>query len=174
MAATALKFTRLRHARDVAWAAGLMADSEPWLTLGRGLVANRKLLRNPAKECQLVRVGRVRAGVLVLDPHAPLGGYLQAICVAPAFRGQGLGTAMVQWAEERLFAVSPNVFLCVSSFNHAAARLYRRLGYVEVGNLREFILPGHDEILLRKTHGPLSSPTSPKPLKGSGRRVVRT
>ena len=151
-----------------------MADSEPWLTLGRGLAANRKLLRNTAKECHVVRVGRVRAGVLVLDPHAPLGGYLQAICVAPAFRGQGLGTTMVRWAEVRLFAVSPNVFLCVSSFNHTAARLYRRLGYVEVGNLSDFILPGHDEILLRKTRGPLSSSTSPKARTRTGKRAVRT
>jgi hypothetical protein len=32
--------------------------------------------------------------------------------------------------------------------------LYERLGFEAVGVLRELIVPGHDEVLLRKTRGP--------------------
>jgi ribosomal protein S18 acetylase RimI-like enzyme len=144
-----------------------MATSEPWRTLRRDHRSTLALLRNPAKQRFLVTVGRARAGVLVLDERAPLGGYVQAVCVAPAHRNRGLGTAMLRWAEARLFALQPNVFLCVSSFNLAAIRFYRRLGYRVAGRLRDYIVPGHDEILLRKTLGPLA--TTP-PLRRRRRR----
>lgn len=46
------------------------------------------------------------------------------------------------------------MFMCVSSFNIAARRLYDRLGYQVVGTLHGYIVPEYDEILLRKTVGP--------------------
>jgi hypothetical protein len=46
--------------------------------------------------------------------------------------------------------------MCVSSFNHDARRLYQRLGYQAVGELIDYIVRGHSEILLRKTLGPLT------------------
>jgi RimJ/RimL family protein N-acetyltransferase len=44
----------------------------------------------------------------------------------------------------------------VSSFNSGARRLYERLGYEEVGELRDWIISDHSEILLRKTIAPLT------------------
>jgi ribosomal protein S18 acetylase RimI-like enzyme len=151
-----MRITRLRQIRDRLWAARLMADSEPWRMLGRGAKENLALLRNPHRESWLVTFEHERAGVLVLDLDGPLGGYIQVVCVAPALRGFGLGTRMVRWAEKRIFARHRNAFLCVSSFNHPAAHFYAQLGYQPVGNLRDFIIPGHDEIFLRKTVGPLN------------------
>ena len=46
------------------------------------------------------------------------------------------------------------MFLCVSSINVAARRLYERLGYQVVGSLAGFVVREHDELLLRKTRGP--------------------
>jgi len=60
---------------------------------------------------------------------------------------------LIRWAERRIARDSPNVFICVSSFNLNACRLYERLGFEPVGVLRNLIVSGHDEILLRKTHG---------------------
>ena len=57
-------------------------------------------------------------------------------------------------AEEIIFSYSPNVFLCVSSFNKKAKRFYERLGYKRVGILKDFLIKGADEYLLRKTKGP--------------------
>jgi ribosomal protein S18 acetylase RimI-like enzyme len=75
--------------------------------------------------------------------------------VAPEARGQGLGTELLRWAEARVFGEQPNLFLCVSSFNPDARRLYERLGYQTVGVLEDFLVAGLDEILMRKTRGPL-------------------
>jgi len=49
-----------------------------------------------------------------------------------------------------------NIFTRVSSFNKRAQDLYRRLGYRAVGGLKDYIVAGRSEILLRKTIGPLS------------------
>jgi ribosomal protein S18 acetylase RimI-like enzyme len=83
-------------------------------------------------------------------------GYIQTICIDPNCRGQGLGTRLLAFAEERILSQFPNVFMCVSSFNHDARRLYQRLGYRVVGELSDYIVAGHSEILLRKTLGPLA------------------
>lgn len=47
----------------------------------------------------------------------------------------------------------PNVFLCVSSFNPDARRPYQRLGYEYIGELKDFIVTGHSELIYRKTRG---------------------
>jgi ribosomal protein S18 acetylase RimI-like enzyme len=46
------------------------------------------------------------------------------------------------------------VFICVSSFNKDAARLYYKFGFKLVGELDNFIKEGYTELLLRKTVGP--------------------
>lgn len=90
----------------------------------------------------------------LLDLRGPLAGYIQATCVRSDLRGQGLGSALITWAEQRIFQESPNVFLCVSSFNEGARRLYERMGYEVVGRFASFVVGQHDELLLRKTWGP--------------------
>ena len=65
-----------------------------------------------------------------------------------------MGTALVAFAEERIFREHRNVFICVSDFNPGARRLYERLGYRLVGELTDYIVAGHSELLLRKTRGP--------------------
>ncbi len=145
---------------DRAWTADLMAGSEPWLTLGRGRADALRLLRDRRKRCFLVRAGGGRAGFIVLDLNGPLGGYLQTIGVAPERRGRGVGRAALAWAEALIFREHRNVLLCVSSFNRGAQRLYRRAGYEVVGRLRDYVVAGHDEILMRKTLGPLSPATT--------------
>jgi ribosomal protein S18 acetylase RimI-like enzyme len=165
-----IKVTRLRLRADREWAARLMAGSEPWLTLGRGRADALRLLKNPVKECFLIRTAGERAGFIVLDLNGPLGGYLQTVGVAPEKRGRGVGTAALAWVERHVFKSHRNLLLCVSSFNRRAATLYRRRGYVTVGRLRDYVVTGHDEILMRKTLGPLSTLEGPAP---AGPRPVR-
>ena len=133
--------------------ARMMAESEPWITLQRDLTSALSVLEDPTKEVLVARDDQSVAGFIILDLHGPFPGYIQTICVRPACRGQGLGTALLEWAEARIFRESPNVFLCVSSFNPAAKRLYDRLGYQMVGTLYSYVVPGLDEYLLRKTLG---------------------
>jgi ribosomal protein S18 acetylase RimI-like enzyme len=142
---------RLRP-EDVPECARLMTSSEPWITLGIPFEIARAVLADPAREGYAVRDDRGVAGFMVLDMRGLVSGYIQILCVRSDCRGQGLGSLLIRWAERRIARDSPNVFICVSSFNADARRLYERLGFEPVGVLRNLIVSGHDEILLRKTH----------------------
>jgi ribosomal protein S18 acetylase RimI-like enzyme len=144
----------LRDADEARECAQLMVSMDPWRRVGATAESSFQSLSDPAKEAYVVRADGGVAGLVVLDMRGVLRGYIQTVCVAPAWQGQGLGSLLVGWAERRIGRESPNVFLCVSSFNPGARRLYERLGYGVVGRLSNYIVAGHDEILLRKTSGP--------------------
>jgi ribosomal protein S18 acetylase RimI-like enzyme len=61
----------------------------------------------------------------------------------------------MDFVERRIFTKYSNVFLCVSSFNSIAQKFYKKLGYQIVGVLKNYLVEGHDEILMRKTTGPI-------------------
>ena len=135
--------------------AALMATSEPWLTLKRDYEASLRILLDPCRERYVAHIADRMAGFIILNLQGAFVGYIQTICIAPDFRGEGLGSALIAFAEERIFSEHPNVFLCVSSFNHAARRLYERLGYTTVGELTDFLIPNHSEFMMRKSRGPI-------------------
>ncbi len=147
----------LESADETRACAELMANSEPWLTLGRTFDDCLKLLNEPGKEIYIARVEKVLAGFIVLQLRGAFTGYIQTIGVAPDWQNHGIGTQLINFAEERIFRDSKNVFLCVSSFNTRAQKLYRRLGYERVGELKDYLVKGHSEILMRKTIGPIIS-----------------
>ena len=148
-----MTMTPIAETDDLEWCARLMAASEPWITLRRDYAACLAALSNPVKERYLVRDGNQRVGLLILDMTGPLPGYIQSICLAPGTRGQGLGHQVMAWAEARILRDSTNVFICVSSFNPDARRLYERLGYQLVGQLDRYVVDDHHELLLRKSFG---------------------
>ena len=150
-------------ARDAeAWVcAELMASSDPWRRLGRTIEQSYEILRDPAREVSVAlepsASGDPRvAGFIVVIMQGAFVGYIQSVAVRADCRGRGLGTALIALAERRILREAPNVFICASSFNPAARRLYERLGYTIVGELTDYIVRGHSEILMRKSTGPLS------------------
>jgi [ribosomal protein S18]-alanine N-acetyltransferase len=153
---------RLAGQAEAERCARMMASLQPWIKLQRDYGESLRALLDPQRESYVAYRGDLLEGFLILVMHGAFVGYIQTICVAPEARGRGLGTKLMQFAEERIFRESPNAFICSSSFNPRAQKLYERLGYEVVGELKEFIIPGHSEILLRKTIGPLRSfsPTS--------------
>jgi [ribosomal protein S18]-alanine N-acetyltransferase len=154
--ASSLVIERLQSEAEAAACARLMVNSEPWITLGRSYEASLKMVQDPTREVYLARDDAGLAGFLILCMTGAFVGYIQTICIEPDRRGQGLGSRLIQFAENRILEESPNVFMCVSSFNHAARSLYERLGYRVVGELSDYIVEGYSEILLRKTRGPLA------------------
>jgi ribosomal protein S18 acetylase RimI-like enzyme len=148
---------RLAGVAELAICAKMMAESEPWLTLRRSLEASIRTLQDPDKEVYVLEDDDEILGFVVLDLRGPFPGYLQTVCVRSGERGQGHGARLIAYAEDRIFRDSPNVFMCVSTFNPDARRLYERLGYTVVGELPDYIVQGHGEILLRKTRGPWSA-----------------
>ena len=150
-----MDITPLTDPADEQACAALMAASDPWRTLGYDFDALLRTVRLPGRERYVARVDGQFAGFLLLNLQGTFAGYIQTVGLAPAFRGRGLGEALLAFAEQRILRDHPNVFLCVSSFNHAARRFYARLGYHEVGELTDFLVAGHSEFLLRKTVGPI-------------------
>ena len=134
--------------------ARMMAGSEPWITLQRDYDASVQTLTSTGKEVYVAADGKEILGFIILNMQGGFIGYIQSIGVAPEWRSRGIGRRLVAYAEERIFRDSPNVFICVSSFNPGAQRFYRSLGYEAIGELKDFIVRDHSEVLLRKTIAP--------------------
>ncbi|BDU72840.1 GNAT family N-acetyltransferase [Mesoterricola silvestris] len=149
-----LSILPLQAGADAEACAALLASSEPWRTLGLGQAALLAQIQDPGRERYVARMGDRLAGYLALTLQGAFVGYVQTICVAPGFRNLGLGAELIAFAEARIFRDHPNVFLCVSAFNHGARRFYARLGYAAVGELTDYLIAGQSEILMRKTRGP--------------------
>lgn len=145
----------LRDAAEARFCAHFMAVSEPWITLGLTEEQAFQRLTDPAREVHAAMLENQTVGALILHLSGPLNGYIQTIAVHPDWRQRGLGTQMMDFAEERIFRQSPNVFLCVSSFNLRAQKFYEARGYRRTGELPDFLAKGCTEILMRKTQGPL-------------------
>jgi ribosomal protein S18 acetylase RimI-like enzyme len=130
--------------------ARIMAASEPWITLGRDIRSARKTMADASRERYVALDDGELAGFVILNLGGPLAGYLQTICVAPEYRGRGVGTELMRFLEDRIFRDHASVYLMVSSFNTSARRLYERLGYTLIGELSDYLIDGHAELLMRK------------------------
>lgn len=130
----------------------LVLQSEPWRDLGYGEDDVQAIVRAAASDNVLVaRLDGEVVGFALSAPGVLLGEYLKLLVVAPEHRRHGIGRRLMEELERRAFERWPNVYLCVSDFNAAGRAFYRSLGYEEVGPLRDLLLPGVDEVLMRKT-----------------------
>jgi len=145
----------LATADEARQCAQMMCTTDPWITIGRGFEECLGIVKIPGREVYVSEEnGQVR-GFVIVNMGGAFIGYIQILCVHDSVRGTGLGTRLIRFAEERIFREAPNVFICASSFNPRARALYERLGYQLVGELKDFVIAGESEILLRKTIGPL-------------------
>lgn len=135
--------------------ARMMATSDPWVTLGMNYDQCLVAFDGPCKEIYVAQFENKIAGFVILQVCGSFKGYIQTICVSEAFRGRGFGKKILQFCEQRILQISPNIFICVSSFNEGAKRLYESIGFKLVGELTDFIKEGFTELLLRKSAGPI-------------------
>lgn len=82
-----------------------------------------------------------------------IGAYVRMVAVAEQFRGQGIGTQLINFAEKIAVNNIPNLFLICSVENIDAQRFYEKLRFEKIGMLKDLVLVGHDEILYRKSLG---------------------
>lgn len=138
---------------DAEWCAKVMSGADPWIRLGRTHAVCLERLTRAGSELYIARRDGARAGFLLLDRHGVAGSpYVASVACAAEVRGQGIGSAMLAFAERR-YPDARFIFLCVSSFNVKARRLYERLGYALVGTLKDYIINGVDEHLMMKRLG---------------------
>jgi ribosomal protein S18 acetylase RimI-like enzyme len=135
--------------------AEMITDSEPWTTLGITYDQTMDSLNDPLHEVFAAYIKEEIVGVIIIQSKGAFSGYIKNIVVKAGWRNKHLGKIMMEFVEDKLFAMNSNVFLCVSSFNSTAQQFYKKLGYQKVGVLKDFLVQGHDEILVRKTSGPI-------------------
>lgn len=136
---------------DREWAADVMATSDPWLTLGRGLEDCRARCLDPAYLMLVAWNGCERCAFALLHPRGVSGSpYLASFAVDEASRDRGVGAVLLDACERHFAASSRHFFLCVSSFNTRARAFYERHGYRQVGEFPDYVIDGASEILLYK------------------------
>ena len=79
-----------------------------------------------------------------------LSGYIRWIGVSAEYQGGGIGRQLLAAAENYIRQTARDVFLLCSDFNVDAQRFYIRQGYVQVGSLPDYVLPGIGELIFRK------------------------
>lgn len=137
-----------------------MASSDPWMTLKMDQEQCMQSFGGNFREVYLLQEADQLKGFVIIQPLGSFKGYIQTICVNPSYRGLGYGTALLQFAEQLILSYSPNIFICVSSFNLKAYKLYKNMGFELIGELKDFVKTGYTELLLRKSHGPMMGYTS--------------
>jgi [ribosomal protein S18]-alanine N-acetyltransferase len=140
--------------RNIAVCARMMSKTDPWITLGMNYDQCLKAFDGTFKEIYIAEYEKEIAGFVIIQVCGTFSGYIQTICISEAYRNKGFGSTLLQFCEERILKFSPNVFICVSSFNKRAAKLYFDFGFKLVGELDNFVKDGFSELLLRKTVGP--------------------
>ncbi|MGD2142800.1 MAG: N-acetyltransferase [Candidatus Bathyarchaeota archaeon] len=151
-----MEIRRLRSEEEAEICARMKAESEPWITLGRDYAASLRIILDSSREVYLAIEDGAILSFVIIEMEGAFVGYVKSICTAPEWRGRGIGSQLMSHVESRIFKETPNVFICVSGFNEGARRLYERLGYEVVGELKNYLVSGESEILMRKTIGPLS------------------
>lgn len=145
--------TDIRKATDEEreWAAALLSRSDPWVTLRVTLEQCRQAFSDPEYLVYSAYVENALCGVILLQRRGVAGSpYVKSIAVEEGFRGRGVGSALLDFAEALFRAESRHIFLCVSSFNVGARALYERRGYAAVGEFKDYIIDGASEFLMHK------------------------
>jgi len=76
--------------------------------------------------------------------------YLRLLAVAAPAAGRGVGTVLLQACEDWAFERADDLFLLVNDDNEPARRFYERRGFVAIGQVHGYVLPGLDETIMRK------------------------
>jgi ribosomal-protein-alanine N-acetyltransferase len=133
------------------WTAELMAGSEPWISLGITPEQARKFCTDHEYLIYVAHAGGRSCGAMVIHPKGLASSpYLKSLIVEKDFRNHGAGAALLEFAENVFRPSARYFFLCVSSFNTRAMAFYVRHGYTRIGELKDYIIEGHSEILMHK------------------------
>ena len=126
----------------------IVVASEPWKTLREKIDFGQAITNRQAFTCIRLEGGTSKVAGFILFTAKPVfarGGYLRAIGVAPALRGQGIGSKLMAFAEKAVSRRSDYCYLCVSSFNRKGQVFYKKRGYVKVGSLPGLTAPNTSE-----------------------------
>jgi ribosomal protein S18 acetylase RimI-like enzyme len=126
-----LEFGRSRAARDTgafSWRNATVAEID---TEVAGCLIDYRL-DDPYESGDLIQIPDVVRPLIQLEAKAPGSWYVNVLATFPEFRGQGLGSRFLHFAEERARAAGAGeASIIVAGDNSGAMRLYTRVGYGE-------------------------------------------
>lgn len=122
----------------------------PWAHYGFAAATLAENFKSPGAAAYQIDCAGELAGAVVVRPVWLMGPYLQMLAVLPPFQGQGIGARVVTWFEAEARLKARNAWLCVSTFNPIAQRLYQAHGFEPVATLDGLVRDGDGELLMRK------------------------
>lgn len=142
---------------DTRRCAEIITDSLLWRTYYRTVddaVASIEGSFQPDSRRWVFETDGMVTGFIIAYERGMFGeyGYIRLIGVDAAYRGTGIGTALLTTAEDYLFTLHPWVFLTVTDFNTDAQQFYSRLGYEKIGRIPDYRRPGIAEFMLMKRY----------------------
>jgi ribosomal protein S18 acetylase RimI-like enzyme len=155
MAGTAVTVAPLAE-NDIDTCVEIMSGSVPWTRYGMDDEAIAAMWRSALCSGAVVNVAHVEsktAGFAWFIDRGGFGlsGYLKLLGVHPDLRGQGVGGVLLDHTEQlTIQAGRQDLLLLVSDFNVAALKFYLDRGYVQVGSIPDYAVPGIAELILRK------------------------
>jgi len=134
-----------------------IAAMDPWLRLGYSKESISVYLRNPEPDAGrlAIVVNDAVAGILCLRYPWLRGVYIEMFALIPEVQGMGVGSRMLEYIEGEFQSKTRNIWLLVSAFNGKAQGFYRAKGFLQIGKIKDFLVEGEDEILMRKTIQPI-------------------
>lgn len=128
-----------------------LVQMDPWRRLGYRQEALETFFLRPACDAEryLIKLNDQVAGSLCLKRPWLRGVYLEQVAILPPWQRQGLGRQALAFIEES-HPKAASIWLSVSAFNTSARRFYAANGFVELCTLDELLVPGEDEVLMRK------------------------
>jgi bifunctional pyridoxal-dependent enzyme with beta-cystathionase and maltose regulon repressor activities/RimJ/RimL family protein N-acetyltransferase len=140
-----------------------MASSSPWSILYFTESQCHQNLSSPTITLHIAEIDGVLVGFAATNVTGMEGEpLLEYICVDSNYRGQGIGSQMLEFIEKKLYPYADNIYLFVSDINPRAIALYERIGYEQIGELANYNLFGQTEFLYRKFRCPRQERFRPK------------
>jgi len=90
---------KIQTSEEAEVCARMMSDSEPWITLRRDFKTSLKIMNDPLREVYVARSGSELVGFVIVVMNGALIGYIQSVCTAAGWRGKGIGSQLMDFAE---------------------------------------------------------------------------
>ena len=134
---------------------GILSTTEAWTSYGINYDMAIGLFNEMEDAIYIAEIDNKVIGFITLRINGVgnIGAYIRMIAAAEGCRGQGVGSAMLNYVNEIASKKMPNLFLICSLENLGAQRFYVKMGFQKIGILKNLVVKDRDEILFRKKLG---------------------
>jgi ribosomal protein S18 acetylase RimI-like enzyme len=138
--------------KDALPIASTLASMDPWRKANYSTEGLAKFLLQDDPSLhryKVMRKGKI-VGVICVQYPWLRGCYIALIAVFKEYAGKGIGRDLIRWLGTQMRGRFKNIWALVSDFNADAREFYKKQGFSELAQLKDLVVPGFDEILIRK------------------------